>query len=333
MKQPQENKLQRPHSEVITWSARMVRDITLHPLTVRLYADAPYTRELFTEATWQQLVHPQQVELHGLAQPIILSKGHRRYYLPGSANDLILHASCVMSLSPALLRYLYVDSVTTDFGPPLEPQLHQGSFGPHQSMRHYWKMVESRTQDLFSVGFSHVLLTDIERCIENVDIEKLSDILRQAHGDEHAIQLLESMHMFWRAQGCLGLPLTAGFLILIKPYLKAMDASLRDEGIAFTRLQDDFRIFCHSHDEALAALSLLEAAAKQLGFSLNRNKTFILTRNQLRLSRKKKWLELHRTLSNGVVRPLLSDALQFSALRPSSLRLLRLLYSHRWQPT
>ncbi len=324
-------KVPHPHPEPAAWSAEMVRAMALHPLTVRMYADAPYAAELFSESTWQQLAHPQYSELYEPAPPIVLSKGRKRYYLPGSARDLVLHTSSVASLFPALARYLDDDHLATDLGPPLHADLCRGSLGTHHSMANYWAMVDSRTQEMFSAGFSHVLLTDIKRCIESVDTDRLSSILKDAQGDEHSIRMLEHMHQAWGEQGCQGLPLSAGFLVLIKPYFRAIDARLRDEGISFVRLQDDYRVFCHSHDEASAALSFLESAVEQAGFSLNYDKTLILEQHQFASSLRKKWLVTKRMFNNGVLRPLLSDALQQPGLRQGSLRLLHLLYSRRWQ--
>lgn len=309
----------------------MVREITLHPLSVRLYPDAPYTAELFNESTWRQLVHPQYVGMYEPSPPIALSKGQKRYYLPGSARDMVIHTSCVASLVPALAQYLHTDQRAADLGPPLHSDLCQGSLGSHRSMGHYWAKVDSRTQEMFSAGFSHVLLTDIKRCIESIDTDRLTNTLRQAGGDEYGIQILEHLHRSWAGQGCKGLPLTGGFPILIKPYLRAADTRLHDEGITFIRLQDDYRIFCHSHEEAVATLSLLETAVEQAGFSLNHNKTLILERKEFASSWKKKWLGTKRIFNNGVLRPLLSDALQQPGLRRVSLPLLRLLYRQRWQ--
>lgn len=333
MKPTQKDEQSTRDNGVVAWSAQGVRNITLQATNVRMYADAPYAKDLFTEATWQRLVHPQQLALNELSPPLILSKGHKRYYLPGNPDDLILHTSCVMSLCPALIRYLDTDTDTSDFGPSLSSLLKQESFKPRSPWGRYWARVESRTQELISAGYSHMLLADIERCAENVDVQRLSGILREAKCDEYAVLLLEQMHTFWQSYGCRGLPLTGGFAVLIKPYLKTIDTSLRDKGLTFIRIQDDFRIFCRSREEALAAQALLETAAKKLGFSLNQAKTSIHVANQPRSALKKWRSGLQRTLSKGVFRPLLSDALQSDVLRPGALWLLRLLYRHRWKTT
>jgi hypothetical protein len=314
------------------WSTRMVTEATLHPLIVRLYVDSPYVAELYRDDLQRRIVHPANAAPRNFAHPLLIPRRQRRYYLPGSADDILLHTSCVVACCHALVRYLPADSDAFDFGPPLIRELSEGSFGRHQTMMSYWARLDLAMQRHFDAGFSHVLFTDVARCIESIDPERMLVLLREADADDDAIRLLEKMHRFWQRAGCRGLPLTAGFRVLIKLYLKSVDDRLRSEGITFLRLQDDFRLFCHGENEARHALSILSDALAACGFTLNERKTCIFSRSELRWSWKKRRLDWTRTLSQGVGLPALSDALRFRALRPSALRLLRLFYGRRWKP-
>ncbi len=314
------------------WSTRLVTEATLHPVSVRFYAVSPYLPELYQDDLPRRIVHPADVSPRGFAPPLLIRCRRNRWYLPGNADDLLLHTSCVVACCSALLRYLPADSDNFDFGPPRLCELSRGSFGTHPNMLPYWAEFGRATERKFDAGYSHVVFADIAHCIRSIDPERVSELLREAGADEDTIRVLAAMHRFWQRAGCSGLPLTAGFRILIKLYLRSVDDRLRSQGISFVRLQDDFRLFCHSETEASCALSILSNALAACGLALNESKTHLFSRNEWRWSWKKRRLDWTRTLGIGVGLPILSDALGFRPLRPWTLRLLRVLYGRLCQP-
>ena len=168
-----------------------------------------------------------------------------------------------------------------------------------------------------------MLFADIAGCIENISPGPLGDLLREAGADQDAISWLDRMHDFWRRSGCHGLPMTPGFRVLLKIYLKAVDDRLRNEGFCFFRLQDDFRILCRSEKDARHALSVLIEGLAVRRLALNAEKTHILTRSEFKRSWRRYQIELTRIFGEGVGQPALSDALFLPMLRAPALRLLR----------
>jgi hypothetical protein len=207
----------------------------------------------------------------------------------------------------------------------------EGSFGFYRTMRHYWARLEQKMEGHLASEFSHVLFADVAGCIENIDPVKLGNLLREAGADQDAIGWLDRMHDFWRRSGCHGLPMTPGFRVMLKVYLKAVDERLQNQGLRFLRLQDDFRILCHSEKDALSArLVLIEGLASR-GLALNAKKTHILTRSEFNRSWRRYRIELARVFGEGVGQPALSEALFLPLLRAPALQLLRWFYGHRCQ--
>jgi hypothetical protein len=298
-----------------------------------MYAEAPYLAELYRDDLESRVVHPANLDKRDFAPPLLLHRGLKRWYLPGSADDLVLHTSCVVACHLPIVRYMPADSSVYDYGPPLLHELTEGSWGHYRTMLSYWARLERAMQGHLANGFSHVLFADVASCIESVNPERLSALLRESGADEDAVRVLDQMHRSWRSSGCRGLALTGGFRVLIKPYFKAVDDRLCSQGLTFLRLQDDFRVLCDGEDDARAALRVLSDALACGGFALNQSKTHIFSRDELRRFSRKMWqLNGARTLSGGIGLPALADALVFPALRVPALHLLRLLYGHRCTP-
>src|ERR1700736_3049598 len=103
-------------AEGAPWSTRFVAAAIRHPINVRLYAEAPYLAELYRDDLEERIAHPSSVVRRDFATPFLLPRGLKRRYLPGSADDLILHTSCVVACCSALIRYLPPDSDAFDCG-------------------------------------------------------------------------------------------------------------------------------------------------------------------------------------------------------------------------
>lgn len=314
-----------------SWSPGFVAEAALHPMNVRLYANSPYLREIY-DSLPRGAVHPADVRLRELAHPLMIRRGRRDYFLPGSADDLLLYTSCVVACCPAIIRSLPADFDAFDYAPPLIRELSEGSFGQYPLSVCYWNRMKRASQQYFDAGYSYVLFTDISRCSDSVDIKRMLSLLTQAHTDAGAVRILEQMHRSWLRAGCRGLPLTGGSRVLFKLYMRGVDERMRKEGIAFLRFNDDFRLFCRAKEGAREVFSCFEKVLASAGFAANKSKTHLFSCDELHRAWKARKLDWMRTLNAGVVMPALSEALRFRLLRPSAYRLLRLFYGSRCMP-
>ncbi len=315
---------------VVDWSPGRVAAAVRHPLSLRLYAEAPYVPELFHDDLESRITHPAEAGQGNMSPAIRVHRGSRVWYLLGSAANLLLHTSCVTACYPAILRYLPAHSDDYDFGPPLVSEMLHGSWGQHRMVQSYWARLERALDRHLANGYTHVARGDIARCGESLEPERLSSLLKEANADEDGVRVLDQMHRSWQQAGSRGLPHTGvGFRVLLKLYLREVDGRLRREGLTFVRLQDDFRFLCRAESEARAALDALSAALTDTGLSLNPDKTQIVSMKEVPGSWRWRSLSLKRIFSEGIGQPALSDALQSPVLRPLALRLLGRLYGHR----
>lgn len=312
------------------WSAGLVVEAAHHPINLRLYADAPYLRELYCPDVLQRVVHPARASADSFSHPLHLASSRRRWYLPGRADELLLHTSCVAACYPAIIGCLSPLTDASDVGPPHVRDLLAGSSGAHKAMLSYWAQLDSETRRRFNTGFTHVAIADVYRCIESMDPGRMFSLLEDAGAPIDALRILKAMQFAWQHAGCRGLPLIAGFRVLLKLYMKDVDDRLRADGIAFLRLQDDFRLFAGGEHDARHALDVLSDALAACGLSLNLEKTMVLSRSQLRYSWRKHYLDWKRSFNRGIGFPLLSDSLRIVPLRAPAIHLLHRFYSHRW---
>src|SRR6267143_1184450 len=168
------------------WSARFVEEAALHPTVVRMYACAPYLPELYRRDLQGRITHPANAPRREFARPLVLPLHGHNYYIPGSADDLLLYTSCVAACCEALVLAWRPDADDFDMGPPLASELSDGSFGRHRTMQAYWARMRRRETRFLSEGFSHVVYADIARCIENVDPQRLTDLLTDAGANPDA---------------------------------------------------------------------------------------------------------------------------------------------------
>jgi CRISPR-associated endonuclease cas1 len=138
-----------------------------------------------------------------------------------------------------------------------------------------------RARDFFKI-FSFTVKTDIKDFFENIDHEKLLEILRANIRDARIIRLIElwikngiferfdyRTHAKGVHQGDVLSPLLSNI------YLNQMDKFLEQSGTEFVRYADDFVIFFVSYEAAERGLARLKDFLKTISLSLNEAKTSI----------------------------------------------------------
>lgn len=138
-----------------------------------------------------------------------------------------------------------------------------------------------RARDFLQI-FSFAVKTDIKDFFENIDHEKLLEILRANIRDSRIIRLIElwikngiferfdyRAHAKGVHQGDVLSPLLSNI------YLNQMDKFLENSGVEFVRYADDFVIFFASYEAAEMGLARLKDFLKTISLSLNEAKTSI----------------------------------------------------------
>lgn len=310
-------------TDVAPWSRDSVADWLLNVSHLRLVTTAPYLGELLSPGFLSDLAHPRVASFPDTVPPLAIRHGGNRYFLPGSARDLVDYLSCVVACIPTILRGIDRQE-TADYGPPSIATAVTGRSGDARAMRGAWSRLDATVRHRLSTTGSHVVITDIERFGESIDASRLTAELATLGADPDVIAQLDRMHRTWERHGFPGLPLTGGVSILGKFWLAPVDETLRGEGIDYIRIQDDFRIFAPDKDGAERALATLGAAVGKLGMTLNPSKTRMLGPGP------EAWAHLRRTNSvrrfrEGILRPLLGESLRWRAMRPVAVRVFRLL--------
>jgi hypothetical protein len=311
------------------WSKELVLHLLLSSLSIHLYAVAPYLAQLYRDDIHQKIQHPADIVGHQCAPPLLIQKSGKNYFIPGNLDDLVLYNSCVAACAGAILRSLAIDT-TKDVGPPFATDTFGGLIGSQNSMRSAWRSLTAMVRQRLKTGHT-VVTTDIASCAGSINLDRLHHLLLQTPADRAAVDQLHKMHQFWQQSGCHGIPLTGGFCLLLKLYLAEVDAQLLRHGLDFIRLQDDFRIFCLSSDDAVMATRVLKKALSGCYMRLNQMKTRLL-KPGARASWFVRCQAIKHVFSGGVGLPLLCEMLQFDLLRPMALLLLRRFYGHRCRP-
>lgn len=314
----------------LAWSRSFVARLLRSTRSLHFSSAAPYLGELFDPDLEDRISHPAEIIAHRCAPPLATLINGKPYFIPGSTDDLILYLSSVAACAAAILRALPGEPIQ-DYGPPSAAELARGFCGNRASMRRAWRTMEGMVQQRLHDEGGTVLMVDIAQCCASMNPARLHALLRRAEAEPSAIAQLERMHEAWHLAGCRGLPLTGVFPLQIKLYLAEVDRILQQEGIDFFRLQDDFRLFCRTRDEAWKAVTVLDHALSAVGLRINRSKTILLAQGQSPL-----WRLGHETLSrrmaDGIGRPLLCELLPFAPIRPLALRLLKLRYGSQCWP-
>ena len=138
-----------------------------------------------------------------------------------------------------------------------------------------------RVRDFFKI-YDFAVKTDIKDFFENIDHEKLLEILRANIRDARIIRLIElwikngiferfdyRAHAKGVHQGDVLSPLLSNI------YLNQMDKFLESSGVEFVRYADDFVMFFVSYEAAERGLARLKDFLKTISLSLNEAKTSI----------------------------------------------------------
>jgi len=313
------------------WQPELVVAAVRHPLSIRVLCEAPYLGELFRPDVYRRVLHPSQVEFEVASPTLIVKRAGRTWHIPGSADDLLLHVSCLIACMAQISRYLRPDRDRYDFTYPMRADFPRWAYGRYPLAWFYrWKMEQVFNAHL-QADFTHVLHSDIERCNDSLDPVRICGTLRDIHAPPDAVDTMLRMHQSWRRTGGPGVPLMPGVPLLLKIQLKPMDDKLIDEGLTFVRFLDDFRVLCRGPEEAEASIALLSGGLNAVGLSMNMRKTRIVGVEEVRKFYRWAKFNLKITFRNGIGRPLLYLALSVPPLRPVALALLKLMYGNNVQ--
>ena len=186
------------------------------------------------------------------------------------------------------LRKLAVPSLKDKFAQNILTRELSGYFDKSFSNRSYaYRSGKSyanaiyRARDLFKI-YDFAVKTDIKDFFENIDHEKLLEILRANIRDSRIIRLIElwikngiferfdyRTHAKGVHQGDVLSPLLSNI------YLNQMDKFLEQSGTEFVRYADDFVMFFVSYEAAERGLTRLKDFLKTISLSLNEAKTSI----------------------------------------------------------
>ena len=186
------------------------------------------------------------------------------------------------------LRKLAVPSLKDKFAQNILTRELSGYFDKSFSNRSYayrngksYANAIFRARDFFKI-FSFAVKTDIKDFFENIDHEKLLEILRANICDARIIRLIElwikngiferfdyRTHTKGVHQGDVLSPLLSNI------YLNQMDKFLEQSGTEFVRYADDFVVFFASQEAVEKGLARLKDFLKTISLSLNEAKTSI----------------------------------------------------------
>src|SRR3984893_9737976 len=165
--------------------------------------------------------------------------------------------------------------------PIFEPIFDDANFGYRRgrsakdAMRKVWKEIEA--------GGEWIVDADLKDFFASVVHEKLLTLVAQRMSDGRVLRLIEAMltagsygegHLFpterGTPQGGVASPLLSN--ILLTPF----DREMRRKGYQLTRYADDWVVTCASAGEARAALEAASRVLKELGVTINPQKTRIV---------------------------------------------------------
>ena len=306
------------------WTAESVVRAVRRSLGLVALSYAPYFPELFDEELINRIKHPAEIDFDPakVVRPLAIEAAGRRYYVPGSADDLINYTSCVIACSPQIGYSWDRSGSDEDTGPPTRDELALGRIG-EKPWKRYWNEFHRRSGRIVGSGYPWVLDTDIQNCAAEIDGRTLAKLLSDWGSDPSAIQIFSTMHQVWRRFGFFGLPVIGTFSLLTRAYLLEVEQCLRGRGIVFLKNIDDFRLFCESPDERESLQRAISDCLALRGLRLNRDKTWFYRFGGPRAGSRRWRLILRGKFRYGVVRPILARSTTYSIVRPISLRLLQ----------
>lgn len=200
-------------------------------------------------------------------QPLWLVKipkrqgGQRTLAIP-SVRDRVLQTAVTNLIGPHLDRYFSTDSY---------------GYRPGRSVA----QAIARVQTYRNAGLLHVVDADIQQFFDNIDHERLLQLLSEQVDDLNIVQLVAlwlSAVLYEQGQQprlqtrgvAQGSPLSP---LLSNLYLDAFDHTLQSADLAVVRYADDFVVLCHDTAAATQALALVRKTLEGFKLSLNESKT------------------------------------------------------------
>jgi hypothetical protein len=288
----------------------------------------PYFSELFDDRLIGRIKHPADIDFDParVARPWLIEAAGKRYFVPGSAQDLIHYTSCVIACCPQIKHAWELTGPDADNGPPAQDELALGRIG-ERPWKHYWNEFHRRSGSIANSGYPWVLNADIESCAAMIDGEGLAELLSEWGSDPDAVRIFAAMHRAWHHFGFSGLPVTGTFSLLNRAYLMEVEQCLHGRGIVFLRSVDDFRLFCKTPAEQesmrLAIRNCLATRRLRLNESKTRFEQFGGPRSTSRCWR----LIIRGKARYGLIRPALVRLTACRVLRPFCLSMLWALVS------
>jgi hypothetical protein len=129
-----------------------------------------------------------------------------------------------------------------------------------------------------------VIQTDISSFYEHIYHHRLENCIDDIFGENSTVPMQVDRILSKIASGrSFGLPVGGQCArILAEAMMTPIDASLSDAGLVWHRYVDDFTLICVDQQNAYRALSTLSHALADVGLSLNRTKTTILSAKHYR---------------------------------------------------
>lgn len=131
---------------------------------------------------------------------------------------------------------------------------------------------------------THVALADIADFYPRIYHHRLENALNAATNKSNHVKAIMHLLSGWNETETFGIPVgNQPSRLLAEITLSDVDEALLANGIAFTRYNDDFRIFSASHAEAYRSLAFLaDVLYRNHGLTLQPQKTFVTTAEEFR---------------------------------------------------
>jgi len=190
----------------------------------------------------------------------------------------IYYLSLVISMADAIEAKRIGVSENSVFSYRFAPAQNSGHLFADSTWRHYKQEAIKASKD-----YGYVLVADIADFYARVAHHRLENELQRLNGSVERVRRIVKLIQYFSQTRSYGLPIGGpASRILAELALNPVDLYLHRKGIRFCRYVDDFHIFAESKQEAYSYLAFLAQILFNEGLSLQRNKTRILTSEELR---------------------------------------------------
>jgi len=162
--------------------------------------------------------------------------------------------------------------------PALEPLMYRRSYGFRRGRSRQGASLD--IQQAWREGYRWVYEADIDDFFDNVDWEHLRIRLQALYRDDPAIGLILAWisapvdYQGFRIERMRGLPQGAPLSpLLANLMLDDFDSDLESAGFRLVRFADDFVVLCKSREQAEAAGAAVRRSLRELGLTLNEDKS------------------------------------------------------------